>query len=231
MPPRPSSASGCGASRVHSTTPSGAGSPEATPRVNGSACTGLWRRSVVNPARGSAASATAPFSTARRLGRKPPGDTDTTKCQRAVFRDGDGQPYGVRLRRCCCANRLCTLPFRVTNDSYRDGVIRGDIGDVTCPALRRLSISETATTFSRPRAGESQDGAQRGLCFAGPGDADREDSAFRDGLFVCGQRIEQTVCVKRRNFGDAKPSRSAECCRTGFLRPQPTYAADNPFQP
>ena len=34
-PPSPSSASGSVASRVHSTMPSGAGSPEATPRVNG----------------------------------------------------------------------------------------------------------------------------------------------------------------------------------------------------
>ena len=42
-----------------------------------------------------------------------------------------------------------------------------------------------------------QDGGRRGLCFAGPGDADRVDSAFRD--------------VKRRILGDAKPSQSAEC--------------------
>jgi hypothetical protein len=35
MPPRPSGASGSGASRVQSTTPSGRGSPEATPSVNG----------------------------------------------------------------------------------------------------------------------------------------------------------------------------------------------------
>ena len=57
----------------------------------------------------------------RATARAKTGDTDTAKCQRAIFRDGDGQPYGVRLRRCCYANRLCTLPFRVTNDSYRDG--------------------------------------------------------------------------------------------------------------
>src|SRR5690606_38851224 len=36
MPPRPSGANGSGASRVHSTTPSAVGSPEATPRVKGS---------------------------------------------------------------------------------------------------------------------------------------------------------------------------------------------------
>ena len=118
----------------------------------------------------------------------------------------------------------------MTNDSYRDGVIRGDIGDVTCWRCGGLNLRDCDDVFEASGWGTAGR-ARRGLCFAGPGDADREDSAFRDDLFDFEQRIEQTVCVKRRNFGDAKPSRSAECCRTGFLRPQPTYAADNPFQP
>jgi hypothetical protein len=97
MPPSPSSANGRGASRVQITTPSGAGSPEATPRVNGSAGTGLRRRWEVNPASGSAASTTAPLSTERRLGRRPCRDTDTAKCQRSVFPAGDEQAYGVHI--------------------------------------------------------------------------------------------------------------------------------------
>jgi hypothetical protein len=36
----PSASSGCGASRVHSTTPSGVGSPDATPSENGSPANG-----------------------------------------------------------------------------------------------------------------------------------------------------------------------------------------------
>jgi hypothetical protein len=107
MPPKPSSANGSGASRVQITTPSGAGSPDATPRVNGSFGTGLRRRSAVNPATGSAARTTAPLRTARRL------DTDTAKCQRAIFRAGDEQPYGVPPQRCRYRNTLCTLPFPV----------------------------------------------------------------------------------------------------------------------
>ena len=232
MPPSPSSANGRGASRVQITTPSGAGSPDATPRVNGSACTGLWRRSVVNPGEGSAASATAPFSTARRLGRKPPGDTDTAKCQRAVFRDGDGQPYGVRLRRCCCANRLCTLPFRVTNDSYRDGgpFVRDD-RRCHLPALSVASISRRL----RRRFRGLGLGNRRTALAAASASPVQVTPIAKTRLSATASSSSTThpsdVCVKRRNFGDAKPSRSAECCRTGFLRPKPTYAADNPFQP
>jgi hypothetical protein len=69
-------------SLVQMTTPSGTGSPEATPSVNGSAGAGPRRRSPVNAAMGSAASTTAPLSSVRRL------DTDTAKSQRTIFRAG-----------------------------------------------------------------------------------------------------------------------------------------------
>ncbi|GAA3090330.1 hypothetical protein GCM10020001_001760 [Nonomuraea salmonea] len=53
IPPNPSSASGSGASRVHSTNPPGSGSPLATPSVNGSPKSADGTRDgrpVVNPA-------------------------------------------------------------------------------------------------------------------------------------------------------------------------------------
>ena len=88
------SAEGVGASRVQITAPSSVGSPDPTPSVNGSARTGLRRRLVVNPATGSTASTMAPLSTVRRLG-----DTDTAECRQVVFRDGDGEKYGVPPQR------------------------------------------------------------------------------------------------------------------------------------
>ena len=64
MPPRPSSANGLGAKRVHNTTPSGAGSPEATPSVNGSAS--KWLPVRAHPS-GAAATPSAPRKNVRRL--------------------------------------------------------------------------------------------------------------------------------------------------------------------
>ena len=59
MPPMPSSASGFTARRVHRTTPSGSGSPEATPRVNGSLLTAAFVRVSAQAADGTATAAPA----------------------------------------------------------------------------------------------------------------------------------------------------------------------------
>ena len=76
IPPSPSSASGSGARRVHSTIPSGVGSPDATPSVNGSPA-GAAAADPANPVRrvpGTASTAEAvrpAFSTPRRLKLEP----------------------------------------------------------------------------------------------------------------------------------------------------------------
>ncbi len=63
--------SGSGASRVHSTTLSGSGSPEATPRVKGSARSAVVaERALAAPGKASTpAAATAPPISRRRDGR------------------------------------------------------------------------------------------------------------------------------------------------------------------
>ena len=66
MPPKPSRASGSIARRVQRTTPSEAGSPDATPSVNGSARNGV-RLAGVHAMTGNAAATAAAFSAVRRL--------------------------------------------------------------------------------------------------------------------------------------------------------------------
>ncbi len=66
MPPCPSALSGLGASRVHSTTLSGAGSPEATPSVNGY---GVAANALRSGRAAAAAAVSPPRTKVRRLNR------------------------------------------------------------------------------------------------------------------------------------------------------------------
>src|SRR5260221_8660924 len=84
-----SAASGSGASRVHSTNPSGAGSPDATPRLNGSP----WRQAALLPAPlpatqpTSAGAATSPAAPqARRRKARRVGAIGHSRACRALMR-------------------------------------------------------------------------------------------------------------------------------------------------